>query len=45
MKNAGFGSDMSRLKQEEEAKQYRDMLLKADRERYMNFSRFLTRKY
>jgi hypothetical protein len=33
MKQAGFGSDISRLKQEEEAKNYRDMLLKADRER------------
>jgi hypothetical protein len=32
MKQAGFGSDISRLKQEEEAKNYRDTLLKADRE-------------
>lgn len=33
MKQSGFGSDMSRLKQEEEAEKYRDTLLKADRER------------
>jgi hypothetical protein len=32
MKQAGYGSDLARLKQEEDAKNYRDSLLKADRD-------------
>lgn len=35
MRKAGHGSDLGRSREEEEAQKYRDMLLKADRERWV----------